>query len=96
VLLGTFFLVGVGVAWLVRVLERAPNMWLMGLLVLIMLEALFFGVVGSLGEWVLGAIGLWAVAVGNVLAVLAMGARIWSTRPALRQQLTHLPAQTRV
>jgi hypothetical protein len=94
--LGTFFLVGVGVAWLVRVLERAPNMWLMGLLVLIMLEALFFGVVGSLGEWVLGAIGLWAVAVGNVLAVLAMGARIWSTRPALRQQLTHLPAQTRV
>ena len=94
--LGAFFLIVVGLAWTVRVLERAPNMWLMGLLVLIMLEALFFGVVGSLGEWVLGAIGLWAVAVGNVLAVLSMGARVWSTRPGLRQQLSHLPAQTRV
>jgi hypothetical protein len=88
-----FFLVGVTVAWSARQLERLPNLWLMALLTVIMVEALFFGVIASLAMWVLGAIGLWAVVIGNLVGVAAMGFRVWSTRPELRH-LVHVPAET--
>jgi hypothetical protein len=89
-----FGVVGVGVAWGARQLERLPAFWLVTLLAVIMLEALFVGIIGSLAMWVLGAIGFWAIAVGNILAVAAMGLRVWMTRPELRQQFAHVPAET--
>jgi hypothetical protein len=88
-----FLAVGVGVAWGARQLERAPSLWLVTLLAVIILEALFIGVLASLALWVLGAIGFWAVAIGNVVAVVAMGLRVWATRPELRR-LAHVPAET--
>ena len=90
-----FFVVGVGIEWLARQLERAPSFWLVALLGLIVLDMLFIGIVGSLASWVLGALGLWAVFVANLLAVAAMGYRIWLSRPELRAQLAHLPEGTR-
>jgi len=88
-----FALVGVAIAWGVRQLERAPGFWLVALLTVIMLEALFLGVMASLAMWVLGAIGLWAVLIGNLLAVAAMGYRIWATRPELRQRFAQVVAE---
>lgn len=87
-----FFAVGVALAWGARQLERTPGFWVVTLLGVIMLEALFIGVMTSLAMWVLGAIGLWAVVVGNVVAVAAMGYRIWTTRPELRARFAHVPA----
>ena len=90
-----FCAVGVALEWLARQLERAPSFWLVALLGLIVLDVLFIGIVGSLASWVLGAVGLWAVFVANLLAIAAMGYRIWLTRPELRELLTHLPEGTR-
>ena len=88
-----FLAVGIGVAWGARQLERLPSLWLVTLLAVIIVEALFIGVMASLAQWVLGAIGLWAVAIGNIVAVGAMGFRVWVTRPGLRR-LGQVPAET--
>jgi hypothetical protein len=89
-----FILVGVALAWSARQLERLPAFWLVTLFAVIVLDALFVGVVGSLAIWVLGTIGVWAVAVANLIAVAAMGWRIWATRPEFRAQFSHAPAET--
>jgi uncharacterized integral membrane protein len=60
-----------------------------------MLDVLFIGIVGSLALWVLGVVGLWAVVVGNLLAVGAMGYRVWLERPELRERFAHVPEGTR-
>jgi hypothetical protein len=90
-----FFAVGVAIEWLARQLERAPSFWLVSLLAVIVLDVLFVGLVGSLALWVLGAVGIWAVFVANLLAIGAMGYRIWLSRPELRERLTTLPEGTR-
>ena len=90
-----FFVLGVAIEWLARQLERAPSFWLVALLALIVLDVLFVGIVGGLASWVLGAVGLWAVFIANLLAIGAMGYRIWLTRPELRAQLAQLPEGTR-
>ena len=89
-----FFAVGIAVAWGARQLERTPAMWLVALLAVIMLEGLFLGIMTSLAMWVLGAIGLWAIVIGNLVAVAAMGYRTWATRPELRARFAHVPAET--
>lgn len=85
--LAAFLLVGIALVWVADRLQRTPSLWLIGVLLFIMLEGLFIGTVGVLGEWVLGALGWWAVVVGNVIAVGAMGLWVWYTHPALRHQL---------
>jgi hypothetical protein len=90
-----FFFVGVALEWGARQLERFPSFWLVSLLAAIVLDMLFIGIVGSLALWVVGAVGLWAVFVANVLAIGAMGYRIWRSRPELRERLMHLPEGTR-
>jgi len=45
---------------------------------------------------VLGTIGWWSVAVGNLLAVLAMGWQVWRTHPTLQRRLLHEPMHVRV
>jgi hypothetical protein len=90
----TFAAVGVLFEWAAVRIERAPGMWLMALITLIILEGLFIGTVGGLSGWVLGALGLWAVVIANLAAVAAMGAWLWATHPRLRQPLE--PVQTRV
>ena len=93
--LGAFFAVGVAIEWGARQLERFPSFWLVSLLAVIVLDMLFVGIVGSLALWVLGVVGLWAVIVGNLLAVAAMGYRVWLARPELRERFAHLPEGTR-
>jgi hypothetical protein len=93
--LTTFAVVGVLLEWGATRIERAPGMWLMALLTLIILEGLFIGTVGSLSGWVLGTLGIWAIAIANLAAVGAMGAWLWASHPRLRQPLQE-PVQTRV
>ncbi|HXF96176.1 MAG TPA: hypothetical protein VNI61_08765 [Gemmatimonadales bacterium] len=82
-----FAALGVGLVWLARQIERAPQLVLLIALAGIVLEALTVPVLALVAEWVLGALGWWSVAVGNVLAVAAMGWRIWRGHPELRRVL---------
>jgi hypothetical protein len=90
-----FAVVGIALEWAAVRIERAPGMWLMALLTLIILEGLFIGTVGALAGWVLGTLGIWAVGIANVAAVAAMGGWLWVTHPRLRQS-AEAPVQTRV
>lgn len=91
-----FVVVGIALVWSAERLEETPGMWLMGLLAFIVLEGLFLGTMGSLGGWVLGTISWWAVGIGNLVAVLAMGKWVWATHPKLRHELLEKPVKTRV
>jgi hypothetical protein len=94
--LAAFAGVGVVLEWSATRLERAPGMWLMALLTLIILEGLFIGTIGGLSGWVLGALGIWAIGIANLAAVVAMGAWLWVSHPRLRRQPLDAPVQTRV
>jgi len=90
--------VGVGVllAWAVERIEQAPGFWLLALMAVIVLEGLFLGIAGSLGDWVLGAISWWAIGIGNVAAVASMGWWIWHSHPRLRLRLSGEALATKV
>jgi predicted membrane-bound dolichyl-phosphate-mannose-protein mannosyltransferase len=79
-----FAAIGIAVEWAAERIERAPAVLRAAILAFVLLEALFIGVVGALSQWVLGAVGYWAVAVGNVLALASMSMWILATHPKLR------------
>jgi hypothetical protein len=79
-----FAVIGIAVEWVAERVERAPAVVRAAVLAFVLLEALFIGVVGSLSQWVLGALGYWAVAVGNLLALSSMAMWVLATHPRLR------------
>jgi hypothetical protein len=79
-----FAAIGLGVEWAAERIERAPAVLRAGVLAFVLVEGLFVGVVGALSQWVLGALGYWAVAVGNVLALTSMAMWVLATHPKLR------------
>lgn len=68
-------------------IERTPWFWFMALLFFVVLEAVFVPVAGLLGAWAMGSLAWWAVGVGNLVAVAAMGWWTWRTHPGLRDRL---------
>ena len=53
----------------------------------VILEGAFLAAAGGVGVWILGELNLWAVGLGNLIAVAAMASRIWRTHPRLRANL---------
>ena len=94
--LGLFGVVGIGLVWLTQRIEQAPGFWLLGLMALIVLEGLVLGTLGVTSHWVLGSLGWWAIGVGNLCAVVAMGAWLWYSHPKLRHQFQGMEIQTKV
>jgi hypothetical protein len=90
-----FWAVGIAFTWVVQRLERTPNIWRIVLYGFVVLEGLFVGAVGLASAWVLGALAWWAIAVGNVVAVGAMGRWLTRTHPQLLRQLMEAPAGSR-
>jgi hypothetical protein len=82
--LAAFVGIGIAVEWVADRVERAPSVLRAGVLAFVLVEGLFIGVVGALSQWVLGALGYWAVAVGNLLALASMATWILMTHPRLR------------
>lgn len=80
-----FWAAGALLVWVARQVERIPQLAYLVLLALILLEAVSFGVLVAVGEWVLGSLSVWSIGVGNLLAVLAMAGWVWRTRPELRE-----------
>ena len=91
-----FLALGALFSWMVDKVESAPRRWLMMLMSFILLDGLFAGTMAMIGEWVIASIGVWAIIVGNVVAVLAMGATLWATHPELRHGLVQPTVQTTV
>jgi hypothetical protein len=91
-----FWAVGTLFAGVVGQLERVPSLWLMVLLGFIVVEGLFVGATLALSSWVLGALTWWAVGIGNVVAVAAMGWYLWQRHPALSEKIVAGVVETRI
>ena len=75
--------VGVGVRVVVAVL-------LVGLAAIV-LNAAILASLALTAEWTMGSLGIWAIVIANLLAVVAMGWQTWRAHPVLRQRLEHAP-----
>jgi hypothetical protein len=91
-----FLVAGLVLVALAEQVERAPAIALLVVLAAIILEGLVVATLAVGAEWVLGTLGWWSVAVGNLLAVLAMGWQVWRTHPGLQRQLLHEPMHVRI
>jgi len=85
--LAAFTVFGILFVALARGLERAPHFLLLMALGCIVLEALIMPAMALSAEWVLGMVGWWSVAIGNLLAIAVMSWRVWRTHAGLRQVL---------
>lgn len=85
--LAAFALVGIVFAWAARTLERSPSLAYLTLLAFILIEAVSFGAMVALGGWVVGALSLWAIGIGNLVGVAGMAWWVWRSRPVLRRRV---------
>lgn len=82
--LAAFLVAGLAFEWAASAVERTPSVWIVFALSFIVLEAVFVPAAGLLGAWVMDELSWWAVGVGNLLSVAAMGWWIWRAHPSLR------------
>lgn len=87
-----FALAGMVFAAIARGTERVPSIAFFVVMGGLLLEALSFSVLVSVGTWVLGSVSIWAVGVANLLAVVAMGGWLLRQHPTLREVLLEAPA----
>jgi len=90
-----FIVLGVLFVWMVDRVQSNPRRWLIVMLAFILLDGLFVGTVAMFGVWVLESVGMWAIVVGNVIAILTMGGTLWATHPQMRH-MVHKPVQPAV
>ncbi len=85
--LAAFLLFGLVVSALVAQTEKYPPL-VFGLIILfVVFETFFVFMAAMLGAWLLRELAWWSVLLGNLLAAVSIGAYIWKTHPALRDQL---------
>ncbi|HEX6938328.1 MAG TPA: hypothetical protein VF158_02875 [Longimicrobiales bacterium] len=85
-----FLVAGLVAAALVLAAEEQPPVLLGMIMIFAAFEALFIGLITIFASWILGILGWWNIAVGNLLAALAMGAYLWGEHPALRREVRAL------
>ncbi|MBI4409893.1 MAG: hypothetical protein HY561_09310 [Gemmatimonadetes bacterium] len=88
--------VGVLLVWAAERLEQSPGLALLAFMAFVILEGLFLIVAVALGEWILGRLSWWAIGIGNLIGVAAMGRWVWQTHPRLRQQFLERPVEVRL
>ena len=88
---GAFVLVGALASAIVTVAEKRPPLVLGAVLLFVVFEALFMGYLAMGVEFLLGALQWWAVAIGNLLAAVAMGYYLWAQHPKLREAMAADP-----
>ena len=82
-----FLVVGWGLAWMFREFELHPQFGLIYLLLYGLFEAIIFALELSMVPGVLGLLGTWAVAVGNVLSAVGMFVFLLRRHPRAIQRL---------
>lgn len=82
-----FLLFGMVVSAMVAQADRMPS-FIFGVVLLgVVFELFFVGLVASLGTWVLQELAWWSVLGGNLLAAIAIGAYLWRRYPDLRRRV---------
>jgi hypothetical protein len=89
--LAFFVVVGLIASGIVWEAEETPPLILGGILLFVVFQALFFGLLAVVAEFLLGPLAWWSIAVGNVLAVVAMGYFLWRRHPGLKESLAADP-----
>jgi hypothetical protein len=86
-----FAVVGLVAAVIVWEAEQTPPLLLGVMLLFVVFEALFLGLLAIVAEFLLGPLAWWSIAVGNLVAVLAMGYYLWRKHPKLREVMASDP-----
>jgi hypothetical protein len=68
--------------------EKTPHLVLLGVVLFIVLQTLFFGYLAIAAEFLLGNLAWWAIAAGNLLAAFVMGGFFVLRHPELRRLMT--------
>ena len=89
--LAAFIAVGLVATVVVREAEQKPPLILGVILLFVVFEALFLGLLAVVAEFLLGPLAWWSIAVGNLVAVLAMGYFLWIKHPRLQEALGEDP-----
>lgn len=82
-----FIVTGIVAAAIVVQAEETPPVLLGALLLFATFEAFFLGLLAVVAEWLLGALAWWTIAVGNLIATVAMASYLWRMHPKLHAAL---------
>ncbi|MFV1986495.1 MAG: hypothetical protein ACC682_04400 [Gemmatimonadota bacterium] len=82
-----FSAVGVFFVAVAHGIEHFPSFAYLTTMCAILLEAISFAVLVSVGQAVLGSISLWSIGVANIIAIGSMAGLIWKTHPKLRENV---------
>jgi hypothetical protein len=85
----SFMAVGLIASALVEGARREPHLLLGMVLLFVVLEVLFLGVIAIVATWLLDAIHWWMIVVGNLVAAVVMGGFLLYQHPEVRENLTH-------
>ena len=77
-----FLVVGMIAAWLAAQFEKFPTVGIAMLFLFVIFETAFFAFALAVGKSVLGTLGLWTIAVANLLAAGAMAGYLWWRHPS--------------
>lgn len=82
-----FMVVGFSVAAIVEQAEEHPSLLLALMLLFVTFETMVIGLIAIVAAWLLDLLAWWGIAVGNVVAAIAMGLYLWKRHPRLRGEL---------
>ena len=82
-----FVVTGFFAAAIVTAADETPPLILGAVMFFAVFEALFMALLAMVAEFLLGALAWWTIAVGNVIAAVAMGWYLWERHPKLRAAL---------
>ncbi len=88
---GAFIATGFVAAAIACYAEDTPPLILAGVMLFVAFEAFFMGLMALAAEFLLGPLAWWAIAVGNLLASVAMGWYLWVKHPKLQLVLAENP-----
>jgi hypothetical protein len=86
-----FAVTGYLAAAIVTAADDAPPLIIGAVMFFAVFEAFFMGMLAMVAEFLLGSLAWWTIAVGNVLAAVAMGWYLWMHHPKLRAALAMDP-----
>ena len=86
-----FMVTGILAAAIVTAADDTPPLILGAVMFFAVFEAFFMGLLAMVAEFLLGALAWWTIAVGNVMAAVAMGWYLWEHHPKLRAALATDP-----
>lgn len=79
--------VGIFFAAVAKGIETFPYFAYLSLMCAILLEAVTFAVLVSIGGAVLGMVSIWSIGVANLIAITTIAGVIWKTHPMLRERV---------